>query len=502
MPTPPSPAAAAQFAPPHRSGSWCGIPLRYQIESVIGQGAYGTVCQAYDREREEEVAVKQVRRLFDSLPSCKRTLREIAILTAMNHDCVMKVHDIFVPRDEVDTFSELYIVMELCDTDLRKLVALDMVLTTEHVTWLMYNLMRGVAYLHSVGVCHRDLKPANCLVNQHCTVKITDFNLSCIIGGDDGESGPARPPSPIDSSRRPERRSSKPQKVLTSHVVTRHYRAPEVILLERSYTNKIDIWSAACIFAELLQTLPEGPPCDQRGPLFPGTCSYPLSPGHASRRTGRDQLSLIFDLLGTPSQDQIDKLGRADARRYVQRFQAREGQGVQGRVPYAGEAELRLLGRMLAFSPEDRATARQALRSDFFASVRQEEEREEEELDAAEPVRLHFEEEGSGAQLDHEEGLRGCILEVMRSLQASPAAERVARGGDARGGAREDAADTAALAERMLDGEVVEQAILQEGRANLEERPCPPKGDPTSPMAPLMAAAHEAGAAAAARSRA
>jgi len=195
-----SPAAPAQRQPPQRSGSWCGIPVRYDIKSIIGKGAYGTVCEAYDRTREEQVAVKQVRGLFNSLPSCKRTLREIAILAALDHDCVMKVHDIFVPRDEVDTFSELYIVMELCDTDLRKLVALDMVLTTEHITWLMYNLMRGVAYLHSVGVCHRDLKPANCLVNQHCTVKITDFNLSCIIGGDDGENGPARPPSP--SSRR------------------------------------------------------------------------------------------------------------------------------------------------------------------------------------------------------------------------------------------------------------------------------------------------------------
>ncbi|CAK0794895.1 unnamed protein product [Prorocentrum cordatum] len=476
MPAPPSPAAAAQLAPPHRSGSWQGIPVRYQIEAVIGQGAYGTVCEAYDREREEAIAVKQVRRLFDNLPSCKRTLREIAILTALNHDCVMKVHDIFVPRDEVDTFSELYIVMELCDTDLQKLVALDMVLTTEHIAWLMYNLMRGLAYLHSVGVCHRDLKPANCLVNQHCTVKITDFNLSCIMGCDGAESGPPRPPSPIDSSR-PERRSSKPQKVLTSHVVTRHYRAPEVILLERSYTTKIDIWSAACIFAELLQTLPEGPPCARRGPLFPGTCSYPLSPGHASQRTGartgRDQLSLIFDLLGTPSQCEVDRLDRADARRYVQCFQARAGQGVRGRVPYAGEAALRLLGRLLAFSPEDRATARQALRSDFFAGVRQEEEaaEEEEALDAAEPVRLHFEEEGSNVRLDDEDGLRGCILEVMRALRASAAGAPPAPPAAAcaaRGGAR-------------------------------EEPPRPAKGEPASPAAPLMAAAHEAGAAAAAQ---
>jgi mitogen-activated protein kinase 1/3 len=431
------------------------------------------VCEAYDSSRQALVAVKQVRRLFENLSSCKRTLREIAILTALNHDCVMKVHDIFVPRDEVESFSELYIVMELCDSDLRKLMALDVELTTGHIKWLMYNLMRGLAYLHASGVCHRDLKPANCLVNEHCSVKITDFNLSCIIGSADGEDGePLRPPSPMDSAGcgRPRRA----QRELTSHVVTRHYRAPEVILLQRKYTHKIDIWSAACIFAELLQTLPSGPRFSERGPLFPGSCSYPLSPGPPSRSSkhGRDQLSLIFDLLGTPSEAQIARLDRVDARRYVQRFEARVGNGVKACMPHAREDELQLLDQMLAFSPDGRVSAQQAIQERFFDDVRQ--EKGAEDFGSVQRIHLDFDEGGHESWLASESGLRGCILEVMRFCKG----EHSSAG----------SAELPVTAAHLGAGDSLEHASDCH-----KEQPAASKGeDQAVGCAPLMAAAHEA----------
>ena len=66
---------------------------------------------------------------------------------------------------------------------------------------------------------------------------------------------------------------------LTGHVVTRWYRAPEVILLEKGYTAAIDVWSTGCIFAELLEMVKENYPTYlDRTPLFPGTCCFPLSP--------------------------------------------------------------------------------------------------------------------------------------------------------------------------------------------------------------------------------
>jgi mitogen-activated protein kinase 1/3 len=72
-------------------------------------------------------------------------------------------------------------------------------------------------------------------------------------------------------------------KQLTQHVVTRWYRAPEVILLSDYYTSAIDIWSVGCIFAELLSMMKENYASSfERLPLFPGNSCYPLSPGSVS----------------------------------------------------------------------------------------------------------------------------------------------------------------------------------------------------------------------------
>lgn len=66
---------------------------------------------------------------------------------------------------------------------------------------------------------------------------------------------------------------------LTGHVVTRWYRAPELILLEKDYGEAIDVWSIGCIFAELLSMLKENAPTFMdRKPLFPGQSCFPLSP--------------------------------------------------------------------------------------------------------------------------------------------------------------------------------------------------------------------------------
>ena len=98
---------------------------------------------------------------------------------------------------------------------------------------------------------------------------------------------------------------------LTGHVVTRWYRAPEVILVEKGYTAAIDVWSAGCILSELLQMIKENSPTYlDRSPLFPGTCCFPLSPDSHGKlqKNGfpfseKDQMYQIFSILGTPQGD-------------------------------------------------------------------------------------------------------------------------------------------------------------------------------------------------------
>ena len=123
-------------------------------------------------------------------------------------------------------------------------------------------------------------------------------------------------------------------KELTQHVVTRWYRAPEVILMNEFYSYSIDIWSVGCIFAELLSMMEENYPNPfAREPLFPGKSCFPLSPGTAINQAGMDkqereksdQLNIIFDVIGTPSpEDNIeDFLEKQDSVDYVRKQPAR-----------------------------------------------------------------------------------------------------------------------------------------------------------------------------------
>ena len=80
--------------------------------------------------------------------------------------------------------------------------------------------------MHSANVMHRDLKPSNILVNKDCYLKICDLGLA--------------------------RGYEQEEEFKTEYVITRWYRAPEVILKASEYTKSVDIWSVGCIFAELL----------------------------------------------------------------------------------------------------------------------------------------------------------------------------------------------------------------------------------------------------------
>lgn len=168
---------------------------------------------------------------------------------------------------------------------------------------------------------------------------------------------------------------------LTKHVVTRWYRAPELILIQ-PYTSAVDIWSLGCILAELL-SMQEGsvPGYQDRTPLFPGGTCYPLSgeTGVADERL--DQLSVIFEVIGTPSVEDVAAIGKANE--YIKTLGDIQPKiGLEERFPAADPAALDLLEKMLKFNPERRCTAEEALEHEFLRGVR----RKEMERTANEPL--------------------------------------------------------------------------------------------------------------------
>jgi mitogen-activated protein kinase 1/3 len=113
-------------------------------------------------------------------------------------------------------------------------------------------------------------------------------------------------------------------------VVTRWYRAPEIILLSDHYTSAIDIWSVGCIFAELLSMMTENyATVFDREPLFPGHSCFPLSPGYGTKdddikeftsdKLANDQLNKIFDVIGTP-EEQLGWIDNEKTIKYIKSF--------------------------------------------------------------------------------------------------------------------------------------------------------------------------------------
>lgn len=214
------------------------LDARYKLLESIGNGAYGTVCSAIDTRTGLKVAVKKITRTFDVLTTAKRTHRELKILKHFKHDNIISIKNILKPPDDLEKFNDVYVVFDLMETDLHHIIHSKQELTDEHVRYFLYQILRGLKYIHSASVLHRDLKPSNLLVNANCDLKIGDFGMARGLRS-----------SPSEQKR-----------VMTEYVATRWYRAPELMLSLSEYSEAIDMWSVGCIFAEMIG----------RRQLFPG----------------------------------------------------------------------------------------------------------------------------------------------------------------------------------------------------------------------------------------
>ncbi|KAJ2587164.1 cyclin-dependent kinase 5, partial [Coemansia sp. RSA 1722] len=314
----------------------------------LGEGTYGIVYKAQNRETNEVVALKRIRLDNEEEGVPCTAIREISLLKELKHPNILGLFDV------LHTEKKLTLVFEFMDSDLKKFVdAYGGDLDPPTVKHLLYQLLGGIAYCHRNRVLHRDLKPQNLLINKRGDLKLGDFGLARAFG------------IPVRS--------------YSHEVVTLWYRAPDVLMGSRQYDTSIDIWSIGCIFAEMATGRP----------FFAGTSI-------------NDQVYHIFRIMGTPidplvfnvqslikyslgeqaaNEGSAEKIVDINYRRRVwpgcsklpewkRNFPMFSSVPLEPLLPKLSAKGIDLLERLLEYAPEKRISAEEALAHPFFEDLK------------------------------------------------------------------------------------------------------------------------------------
>lgn len=344
------------------------LEKKYKFIRELGQGAYGIVSSAKNIETGQEVAIKKVTKIFDKKILAKRALRELKLLRHFSgHENITNIIDIEIA--DYNNYNEIYLVEELMEADLHQIIRSEQPLTDAHYQYFIYQICRGLKYIHSANVLHRDLKPGNLLVNADCELKICDFGLARGF---------------VDT---PEANAG----FMTEYVATRWYRAPEIMLSFKCYTKAIDIWSVGCIFAELLGGKP----------LFKG-------------RDYVDQLNQILSILGTPDDETLRRIGSDRALMYIRSLPKTPKIPFSQLYPKATPLALDLLEKLLKFDPAERITVEEALAHPYLEAYHD----VEDEPSHKKPFDFSFE------ALDSIEDMRKMISQEVMEFKAIKLAQQ------------------------------------------------------------------------------
>ncbi|XP_014277984.1 protein kinase shaggy isoform X7 [Halyomorpha halys] len=307
------------------------LEVSYTDTKVIGNGSFGVVYQAKLCDTNEMVAIKKV------LQDKRFKNRELQIMRRLEHCNIVKLKYFFyssgdkmygvtsTSRKDQGNKDEVYLnlVLEYIPETVYKVARhyskSKQTIPISFIKLYMYQVMRSLGYIHSLGICHRDIKPQNLLLHPESGVlKLCDFgSAKHLVKGEPN----------------------------VSYICSRYYRAPELIFGAIDYTTKIDVWSAGCVLAELLLGQP----------IFPGD-------------SGVDQLVEIIKVLGTPTREQIREMNPNYTEFKFPQIKSHPWQKVfRARTP---PEAIELVSRLLEYTPSSRISPLQACAHPFFDELR------------------------------------------------------------------------------------------------------------------------------------
>ncbi|ORX57473.1 Pkinase-domain-containing protein [Hesseltinella vesiculosa] len=285
-----------------------------QIEknAKIGEGTYAVVYRARQKDTDRVVAVKKIKmgQFTDGLDLT--AIREVKYLQELHHPNVIELIDVFSHK------TSLNLVLEFLDSDLEQVIKNKSILfmPADIKSWMVM-MLRGLDHCHRHYILHRDMKPNNLLLTADGVLKIADFGLA----RDWGDAG----------------------RQMTSQVVTRWYRSPELLFGAKEYSYAVDMWSVGCIFAELML----------RTPFVAG-------------ESDMDQLTKIFTAMGTPTEK--DWPGMTSLPDFIQ-FRVFPKVALHQYFIAAGRDAIDLLEKMLVFDPRKRWSTDECLNHQYFKNT-------------------------------------------------------------------------------------------------------------------------------------
>uniref|UniRef100_A0A914EK33 Cyclin-dependent kinase 7 n=1 Tax=Acrobeloides nanus TaxID=290746 RepID=A0A914EK33_9BILA len=288
---------------------------RYEKIQHLGEGQFANVYKAKDITTGDIVAIKKIKlgSRHETKDGVNRTaLREIKLLQEIHHDNIITL------RDVIGHKTSIQLVFDFMETDLEQVIKdQKLILMLSHIKNIVMQMLLGLEHLHMHYILHRDLKPNNLLMNSSGRIKIADFGLARFYGS--------------------------PNRNYTHQVVTRWYRAPELLYGARAYGTGIDMWAVGCIIGELLL----------RVPIFPGESDL-------------DQLFKIYQILGTPTEEEWPNFTSLPD--YIKINIDSKGLDFKFMFSAASDDLLELIWACLRFDPLKRWTTTQALQSKYFKS--------------------------------------------------------------------------------------------------------------------------------------
>lgn len=284
----------------------------YERTEKIGEGTYGEVYKGRKKKTNQIVALKKIRLENEDEGVPSTAIREISVLKELEHPNVVTLMEVIFDN------SKLYLVFEFLSMDLRKwlesLPEKDLP-SPKLVKSYMCQMLQATVFCHQRRILHRDLKPQNLLLDSKGIIKLADFGLARAFGI--------------------------PLRQYTHEVVTLWYRAPEVLLGTVRYSTPVDVWSIACIFAEMVT----------KKPLFHGDSEI-------------DQIFRIYRTLGTPDEEIWPGISKLPEFKPI--FPIWKENILDGLVEPMERSGVDLLKDMLIYDPNKRISSKGALKHHYF----------------------------------------------------------------------------------------------------------------------------------------